>query len=163
MISGWKYGVYAIYVTGIDTDSDKQERVEAAFGTDYIMWDTKISLYVAQGDAYDYYIGESDEGRLDIVFNDVLDNVEEFVPEEEETPQELKDTSNVIYSIVLNIGVVLSVLIIAALGIKYMVGSLEEKAEYKETMLIYFIGAILLFSVTVIANILYNIGQGLNN
>lgn len=55
------------------------------------------------------------------------------------------------------IGVVLAVIILMVIGIRYMVGSLEEKAEYKKTMIAYVIGASLLFSITTIANILYKI------
>ena len=43
------------------------------------------------------------------------------------------------------------VLIIAVLGIKYMMGSLEEKAEYKKSMMPYLIGALLVFAASTIA------------
>ena len=56
------------------------------------------------------------------------------------------------------IGVIISVIILIVLGIKYMLGSVEEKAEYKKTMMGYVIGALMIFSTTTIANILYNIG-----
>lgn len=56
------------------------------------------------------------------------------------------------------IGVVISVIVLIVLGLKYLLGSVEEKAEYKKTMIGYLIGALMLFSTTTIANILYNIG-----
>ena len=40
------------------------------------------------------------------------------------------------------------VLIIAVLGIKYMMGSLEEKAEYKKTMIPYLVGIVLLLGAS---------------
>ena len=43
-----------------------------------------------------------------------------------------------------------------------MIGSVEEKAEYKKTMTTYLIGAILVFSVTTIPNILYQIAQSIS-
>ena len=52
-------------------------------------------------------------------------------------------------------GIVVAVVILMVLGIKYMMGSAEEKAEYKKTMLPYVIGAILLFAATTIANMVY--------
>lgn len=38
-----------------------------------------------------------------------------------------------------------------------MVGSIEERAEYKKTLFPYLIGAILLFSGTLLPQIIYNI------
>jgi len=61
------------------------------------------------------------------------------------------------------VGVVCSVVIICIIGIKYMLGSVEEKAEYKKTMLAYLIGAMLLFSATTIPNILFNVGQSIGD
>lgn len=60
------------------------------------------------------------------------------------------------------VGIVISVITLMILGIRYMFGSIEEKAEYKQTFTMYIIGAILLFSVTTIPNILYNIGISIN-
>lgn len=59
------------------------------------------------------------------------------------------------------IGIVVSVVTILIVGIKYMLGSVEEKAEYKKTMVGYLIGALLLFTATTIPNILYNIGTSI--
>ena len=52
-------------------------------------------------------------------------------------------------------GIVIAVVVLMVLGIKYMMGSAEEKAEYKKTMIPYVIGAILLFAATTIANMVY--------
>ena len=54
------------------------------------------------------------------------------------------------------IGIIVSVAILMVLGIKYMMGSAEEKAEYKKVFIPYIVGAILLFSATTIANAIYN-------
>ncbi len=51
-------------------------------------------------------------------------------------------------------GSVASVIAIIIIGIKYMVGSVEEKAEYKKTMKPYLIGAILVFGITNILGII---------
>lgn len=76
---------------------------------------------------------------------------------------ELRTRANTILGVVNAVGVVGSVVTLMIVGIKYMLGSVEEKAEYKKTMMTYLIGAILVFSVTTIPNILYNIGMSLNN
>ena len=54
------------------------------------------------------------------------------------------------------IGILTAVIILMVLGIKYMMGSAEEKAEYKKTMMPYIIGAILIFAATTIANAIYS-------
>ncbi len=53
-------------------------------------------------------------------------------------------------------GIILSVIILVVLGIKYMLGSAEEKAEYKKTLMPYAIGAVLIFGASTIATIAYN-------
>ena len=50
------------------------------------------------------------------------------------------------------VGTLISVGTLMVLGIKYMMGSAEEKAEYKKTMIPYAIGAILLFAAVTIAS-----------
>jgi len=53
------------------------------------------------------------------------------------------------------IGTIIAVAILIVLGIKYMMGSAEEKAEYKKTMIPYLIGAILIFAAPYIAGVIY--------
>ena len=55
------------------------------------------------------------------------------------------------------VGIVVSVVVVMILGIKYMVGSVEQKAEYKKTMMPILIGMILLFGTSWIIKILYEI------
>lgn len=57
------------------------------------------------------------------------------------------------------VGSVVSVIGLMAIGIKYMLGSIEEKAEYKQTMIPYIIGMILVFSGSVIPQIIYQIAK----
>lgn len=59
------------------------------------------------------------------------------------------------------IGNIVSILALVLIGIKYMLGSTEEKAEYKQTMIYYIIGAILVFAITNISSIIYNFAQNL--
>ena len=47
------------------------------------------------------------------------------------------------------------------LGIKYMTGSAEEKAEYKKTMVPYLVGAVILFGAAAIAQGVISISQGI--
>ena len=61
-----------------------------------------------------------------------------------------------IVKIVGTIGMIVAVVVLIALGIKYMMGSAEEKAEYKKTLLPYVIGAVLIFAASAIATMVYN-------
>lgn len=54
------------------------------------------------------------------------------------------------------IGILVSVIVLTIIGIKYMLGSLDEKANYKESMRPYFIGCIVLVSATVIPSLVYD-------
>lgn len=47
-------------------------------------------------------------------------------------------------------------LIIAILGIKYMMGSLEEKAEYKKSLIPLIVGVVVVMGATTIANLIIN-------
>lgn len=63
---------------------------------------------------------------------------------------------NQVITILTIVGTVASVIILIILGLKYMMGSAEEKAEYKKTMMPYIIGAGLVFAASAIAGILYS-------
>ena len=64
-----------------------------------------------------------------------------------------------ILGVVRSIGAVVSVIGIAVLGIKYMLGSIEERANYKETMLPFIIGIVILVNITGIVSIIQEIAQ----
>ncbi len=55
------------------------------------------------------------------------------------------------------IGTVIAIIGIMILGIKYMMGSVEQKADYKKTMIPYLVGCILIFTITRIVSIIYNL------
>ena len=55
------------------------------------------------------------------------------------------------------IGIIIAIVVLLVLGIKYMVGSAEEKAEYKKTMMPYVVGALLIFAASTIVNVLYTV------
>ena len=67
-----------------------------------------------------------------------------------------------VIGLIQTVGSVLSVAILVVLGIKYMMGSTEEKAEYKKTLIPYVIGAILIFAASNVAGIVYNMASGIS-
>lgn len=54
-------------------------------------------------------------------------------------------------------GAIAGVLIITILGIKYMMGSLEEKAEYKKSMIPLIVGAVVLIAAPQIAKLIFSV------
>jgi len=57
----------------------------------------------------------------------------------------VKSEFNKLYNILFLLGVVLTVIIGAILGIKFMFGSVEDKAKVKETLFPYIAGCIVIF------------------
>ena len=74
---------------------------------------------------------------------------------------EIQDVGGRILGVLQTVGVVLAVIILVILGIKYMMGSAEEKAEYKKTMIPYLVGAVFIFAAPILANIVYNFVKSL--
>lgn len=62
-----------------------------------------------------------------------------------------------IITIVQVVGSLISVICLIILGIKYMIGSVKEKSEYKKSLFPYVIGAALLFATTNLLKIIYNL------
>lgn len=67
-----------------------------------------------------------------------------------------KKANNIVNTIQV-VGVVVAVVGLIALGVKYMFGSVEERADYKKTMIPYLIGCIFIFSISTIINLIYTI------
>lgn len=78
---------------------------------------------------------------------------------EKEAENEIKAIGGKVIGLIQGVGIVLTVVILSILGIKYMMGSAEEKAEYKKTMIPYVVGAICIFASTSIATLVYKIAQ----
>ena len=75
---------------------------------------------------------------------------------------DFKDLGGKILGVAQTVGVLVAVVILLVLGIKYMMGSAEEKADYKKSMIPYVIGAIIIFAAPTIANIIYQFADSLN-
>lgn len=75
--------------------------------------------------------------------------------------KEIDQRSQNIVKVISTIGSIVSVVTLISLGIKYMFGSVEEKATYKKTFLPYVIGATILFAASTIAGIIYNVAINL--
>lgn len=83
-------------------------------------------------------------------WGDIISTGDEFIRDgSSETDMveqdELDNAIDKIYNLLLALGIIISVLVGAMLGIKFMVGSIEEQAKIKETLIPYIIGCIVVF------------------
>lgn len=72
---------------------------------------------------------------------------------------DFNDAGNSAIKVLSTIGMIVSVIALVIIGIKYMLGSTEDRAEYKKSLLPYIIGAILVFAASSIASIVYNVAK----
>lgn len=70
--------------------------------------------------------------------------------------------ANVIVGTMRAVGTVIAVVALMVIGLRYMFGSLEERANYKETMVPYLIGAVMLFTIPNVLGIIYDLVKGIN-
>ena len=83
-------------------------------------------------------------------WDDVIKSGDDFIKDGASDSSEIKqdkldDTVDKVYNAVLTLGIILTVLIGAILGIKFMVGGAEEKANIKEVLVPYVVGCIVIF------------------
>lgn len=73
----------------------------------------------------------------------------------------LKSTSNIIYNMLLIIGMCVAVIIAGILGIKFMIGSVEEKAQIKDSLIPFIIGCVVIFGAFGFWKIAINLFSGI--
>ncbi len=64
-----------------------------------------------------------------------------------------------IMGMIRNIAAIAAVIIIMILGVKYMLGSVEEKADYKKSFIPLIIGIILVVAAASIATFIFNMAE----
>lgn len=53
------------------------------------------------------------------------------------------------------VGMVISIIALSIIGIKFMIGSVEERAQYKQTLVPWLIGAIMIFAISALPSIIF--------
>ena len=69
----------------------------------------------------------------------------------------LQNMAGVAFTIIRTIGTVISVVALIIIGIKYMLGSVEERADYKKSLVPYVVGAFLVFTGTLLPDLIYQL------
>ncbi|CDA59547.1 MAG: TrbC/VirB2 family protein [Clostridia bacterium] len=75
---------------------------------------------------------------------------------------DLTKVGNNIVTIIQVVGIVIAVIVLLVIGIKYMMGSASEKAEYKKTMIPYIVGAVLIFAGTSLVRVIYSLSTSVS-
>lgn len=71
----------------------------------------------------------------------------------------IKDMSNIIFNVIFILGIVIAVIWGLVIAIKFITGSVEEKAEVKKTLIPYVAGCVVLFGAFTIWKIVLTILQ----
>ena len=80
----------------------------------------------------------------------------QYKPTDQGEPVVVVNKGNKIIGAVQLVGSLVSIIALILIGIKYMVSSVEEKAANKETYIFYAIGAILIFGISNITQIIFD-------
>ena len=126
--------VQAVQTKGTTTkDKDMNTYTKQDYGSD-----TSLSGVISGGDSF-IDAGKDGSGQID--------------------KGSLQNASSSIYNILLICGMIVAVLIGAILGIKFMIGSVEEKAEIKAALVPFIIGCVVVFGAFGIWKIVVTIGN----
>ena len=126
--------VQAVQTKGRTTkDKDMNTYTKQDYGSD-----TSLSVVISGGDSF-IDAGKDGSAKID--------------------KGSLQNASSSIYNILLICGMIVAVLIGAILGIKFMIGSVEEKAEIKAALVPFVIGCIVVFGAFGIWKIVVTIGN----
>ncbi len=70
-------------------------------------------------------------------------------------PTKITNMAGFIIKLLRNVSIILTIVVITALGIKYMIGSVQEKADYKKSYINIIIGVVLISMITTIVNVIF--------
>lgn len=80
-----------------------------------------------------------------------------FGPNWKSSSTKFRQKAEVILGIIRALGTIISVVAFLVMGVKYIMGSVDEKVEYKERMIPYLIGFVMLFAISNIVGIIYDL------
>lgn len=104
---------------------------------------------------------EQIEASKDLDIGNVVRGAQDFLDEGEEmvADEAMQVFSSSLVNLFMAAGTVIAVIVISILGIKYMMGSVEEKAEIKETLIPFIAGCVVIFGAFTIWKIAIIIGS----
>ena len=87
-----------------------------------------------------------------------VDNPDAYTPEtmSDKDSEKIGNITGDILATIRAVGAIGAIVILSIIGLKYIFSSVEEKAEYKQTIAPYVIGCVLLVSATTIPSMVYD-------
>lgn len=137
-----------------DAEDELSNRIDQSYGEENL---TSVRLPI---------MGSTTDGnRVYEPLKDVLEDLTPYKPGnmDSSSARKVENITSTVLTAVTNVGIVASVLILAMIGIKYMLGSVEEKAEYKKDLIPYVVGAFVVFGITTFIKIFMLIGKQITN
>ena len=134
--------------------SSEREKVFAAWKDKVSDSDLKSKLEGKSNEAKEKR--EDDKAEAEKTKFDIDPNWYDASKEKSSDSKAMKKVGKIVGA-VQGFGSVVSLGVLVYIGIRYKVASVEEKAMYKETMIPYVIGSILVFSGSNIVGIIYNV------
>lgn len=93
-----------------------------------------------------------------LALTDVTENPGSWQPSEDSQDEDIiNEKLGPVLKIIRNIGIISSVITLSIIGLKIMFSSAEGKAAYKQTLLPWVIGAFMVFSMTTIPSLIYDL------
>ena len=89
----------------------------------------------------------------------LLSNSESYIQQREDNTGVIP-IAQIIIRVIRGIGNAVALLILTILGVRYIMGSVQEKAEYKQTIWPYVLGAVLIFAGSTLVDVIYTAFQG---
>lgn len=128
-----------------------------------------LQIIIMIGISFNAMVMAKEEFEIETISNvkiaDVIDPTKDIGAYDkvitDQSSNKVMDMGNKIIGAIQLIGSIVSVLTLVVLGIKYMTGSVEERAEYKKTMMPYVVGAVMVFAITNLLKILENVISGI--
>ena len=71
--------------------------------------------------------------------------------------------ASTIIAVIRTVGIIVTVITLMIMGIKYMTASIEERADYKKSMIPYLIGVFIFFALSQLIPIIIDIADNLND
>lgn len=90
-------------------------------------------------------------------YKDIISNVDSNANGESADLGDLKTTAAKVVKALRNIAAIIAILVITILGIKYMIGSTEERAEYKKSFIPLIVGIVVVVAAASIATALFSV------
>ena len=89
-------------------------------------------------------------------------NFEPPALKDKDTAVFINKASTIVF-VIRTIGIVVTVVCLMLIGIKYMTSSIEEKAEYKKSMIPYLVGVFIFFALTQLLGVIIKVTQSISD